>query len=75
MLRKNGQLDQLKFERETVQDRLQNNWRANTNKNKEALTFTQLIKEEKVNKAVKILEKPNKGGVLPLSDETFEILQ
>ena len=75
LLWKNGQLDQLKFERKTVQDRLQNNWRVNTNKNKEALTFTQLIKEEKVNKAIKILEKPNKGGVLPLSDETFEILQ
>ena len=28
----------------------------------------------KVNKAIKILEKANKGGILSLSDETFEIL-
>ena len=41
----------------------------------EELTFVRLIEEEKVNKAIKILEKPNKGGILPLSDETIEILQ
>ena len=29
----------------------------------------------KVNKALKILERTNRGGILPLTDETFEILQ
>ena len=72
---KNGQLDQLMFEGKTIQDRLQNNDRTTTNKNKEALTFARLIEEGKVNKAIKILEKGNTGGILPLSDETFEILQ
>ena len=60
------------FERKTILDRLQNNDRVTTNKN-EALTFARLIEEGKVNKAIQILEKPKKGGILPLSDETFEI--
>ena len=72
---KNGQLDQLMFEGKTIQDRLQNNDRVTASNNKEALTFAQLIEEGKVNKAIKISEKANKGGILPLSDETFEILQ
>ena len=71
----NGQPDQLMSEGKTIQDRLQNNDRATTNKNKEALIFAQVIEEGKVNKAIKILEKGNTGGILPLSDETFEILQ
>ena len=71
---KNGQLDQLMFEGKTIQDRLQNNNRATTNTNKEALSFTRLIEAGKVNKATKILKKANKGRILPFSDETFEIL-
>ena len=63
------------FEGKTVQDRLQNNDRVTANKNKEALTFVRLIEKGKVNKAIKILEKANKGGILPLSYDTFEILQ
>ena len=58
-----------------IQDRLQNNDRVTTNNNKEALTFVRLIEEGKINKAIKILEKPNKGGIRPLSDEMFEMLQ
>ena len=46
----NGQPDQLMSEGKTIQDRLQNNDRATTNKNKEALIFAQLIEEGKVNK-------------------------
>ena len=53
----------------------QNNDRVTTNSNKEALTSARLIEEGKVNKAIKILEKANKGGIPPLSDETVEILQ
>ena len=63
------------FEGKTIQDRLQNNDRTTTNKNKEALTFARLTEEGKVNKAIKILEKANTGGILPLNNETFEILQ
>ena len=63
------------FEGKTIQDRLQNIDRVTTNNNKEVLTFAWLIKEGKVNKAIKILEKANRGWILPLSDETFEILQ
>ena len=69
-LSKNGQLDQLMFERKTIQDTLKSNVWVTTNNNKEALTFSRLIKEGKVNKAIKILEKANTGGILPLSDET-----
>ena len=63
------------FEGKIIQDRIKNNDRVTTNKNKETLTFALLIEEGKVNKAIKILEKANKRGILPLSDETFEILQ
>ena len=75
LLWKNGQLDHLMFEGKTIQDRLQNNGRVTTNKGNKSLTFAQLIEEGKDNKEMKILEKANKGGILPLSDETFEILQ
>ena len=63
------------FEGKTIQNRLQNNDRVTTNNNKEVLTFARLIEEGQVIKAIKILEKGNWGGILPLSDETFEILQ
>ena len=46
---KNGQLDQLVFEEKTIQYRLQNNDRATTNKNEEALNFTRLIEKGNVN--------------------------
>ena len=72
---KNGQLDQLVFEEKTIQYRLQNNDRATANKNEEALNFTRLIEQGNVNNTTKILEKANKVGILPLSNETFEILQ
>ena len=44
-----------------IQDRVQNNGRVATNKNKKALTFSRLLEEGKVNKAIQILEKANKG--------------
>ena len=66
---------QLIFEKKTIQDRLQNDDRVTTNKKKQGgFTFVRFIEEGKVNKAIKILEKPNKEGILPLSDDTFEIL-
>ena len=68
----NGQPDQLMSEGKTIQDRLQNNDRATTNKNKEALTFARLIDEGKVNKAIKFLEKTNNGGFLPFSVEMLQ---
>ena len=72
---KNWQLDQLVFEEKTIQYRLQNNDRATANKNEETLNFTRLIEQGNVNNTTKILEKANKVGILPLSNETFEILQ
>ena len=68
----NGQPDQLMSEGKTIQDRLQNNDRATTNKNKEALTFARLIEEGKVNKVIKFLEKTNNGGFLPFSVEMLQ---
>ena len=72
---KNEHLDQLMFEGKTIQDRLQNSHRVTANNSKEALTFERLIEEEKVNTKIQILEKANKGGILPLGDETLERLQ
>ena len=63
------------FERKTIQDRLQNIDGVTTSNNKEALFFARLIEEGKVNKTRKTFEKANKRGILPHSDETFEILQ
>ena len=63
------------FEGKTIQGRPQNNDRVTTNNNKEALISARPIEEGKVNKAIKIIAKANKGGILPLSDETIKILQ
>ena len=38
-------------------------------------TFARLIEKGKVNKTIKILKKSKKGGIQPLSDKTFDILQ
>ena len=32
------------------------------------------MEDGKVNKALKLLESSNKGGILPLTEETFEVL-
>ena len=32
------------------------------------------MEDEKVNKALKLLESSNKGGILPLTKETFEVI-
>ena len=32
------------------------------------------MEDGKVNKAIKLLESSNKGGILPLTEETFEVL-
>ena len=63
------------FKRKTIQDRLQNIDGVTISNNKEALFFARVIEEGKVNKTRKTFEKANKGKILPLSDETFEILQ
>ena len=49
------------FEGKTIQDRPQNIDRVATKNSKEALTFGRIIEEGKVNKAIKILEKANRG--------------
>ena len=63
------------FKRKTIQDRLQNIDGVTISNNKEALFFARVIEEGKVNKTRKTVEKANKGKILSLSDETFEILQ
>ena len=75
LLWKNEHLDQLMFEGKTIQDRLQNSHRVTSNNSKEALTFERLIEEGKVNTTIQILEKANKGRILPLGDETLDRLQ
>ena len=58
-----------------MQGRLWNTNRVSTNKNKEVIIFARLVEEGKVNKVIKFWKISNKGWILPLSDETFEILK
>ena len=72
---KNRQIDHLMFEGKAIEERLWNTNRVSTNKRKEVTTFARLIEKGKVNKAIIILEKSKEGGIQPLSDKTFDILQ
>ena len=72
---KDGQIGKLLFEGKTIQERLYDDKHKIFYENRKAELFARYMEEGKVNKALKILERTNREGILPLTDETFEILQ
>ena len=64
-----AQLEKLLVEGKTIQERLFKDSTKN-----QSSEFAQFMEVGKVNKALKLLESSNKGGPLPLTEETFEML-
>ena len=71
---KDGQIEKLLFESNTIQERLFKGNRKNQSPDRKATLFAQLMEDGKVKKALKLLESLNKRGILPLTEETFEVL-
>ena len=64
-----AQIEKLLVEGKTIQERLFKDSTKN-----QSSEFAQFMEVGKVNKALKLLESSNKGGPLPLTEETFEML-
>ena len=71
---KDGQAEKLLVEGKTIQERLFQDSAKNQSSDRKATLFAQFMEDGKVNKALKLLESSNKGGILPLTEETFEVL-
>ena len=71
---KDGQIEKLLFESNTIQERLFKGNRKNQSPDRKATLLAQFMEDGKVNKALKLLESLNKRGILPLTEETFEVL-
>ena len=46
----------------------------NRSSDRKATLFARFMEDGKVNKDLKLLESSNKGGIQPLTEETFEVL-
>ena len=71
---KDGQIEKLLVEDKIIQERLFKNNAKNQSSDRNATLFTRFMEDGKVNKSLKLLESSNKGGILPLIEETFEVL-
>ena len=71
---KDGQIEKLLVEGKTIQERLFKDNVKNQSSNRKATLFARFMENGKVNKALKLLENSEKGGILPLTEETFEML-
>ena len=69
MLWKVGDFDSIMCEARTIQEMLQTNVKQHTQEHS-VKTFAKLMFEGKVNAEMKLLDKQNGGGVLPLTKET-----
>ena len=58
----------------TIQKRLFKDNVKNQSSDRKATLFAQFMQDGKVKKAIKLLENSNKGSILPLIYETFEVL-
>ena len=70
---KDGQIEKLLVEGKTIQERLFKDNVKNQSSDRKATLFARFMENGKVNKALKLLES-SKGGILPLTEETFEML-
>ena len=71
---KDGQIEKLLVEGKTIQERLFKDNVKNQSSDRKATLFARFMENGKVNKALKLLESSKKGGILPLTEETFEML-
>ena len=68
---KDGQIEKLLVEGKTIQERLFKDNVKNQSSDRKATLFARFMENGKVNKALKLLESSKKGGIPPLTDETF----
>ena len=61
-------------EGKTIQERLFKDSAKSQSSDRKATLFARFMEDGKVSKALKLLESSNKGGILPLTEETFEVL-
>ena len=71
---KDGHIEKLLVEGKTIQERLFKDSTKNQSSGRKANLFARFMEDGKVNKALKLLESSNKGGILSLTEETFEVL-
>ena len=69
-----GQIEKLLIESKTIQERLFKDNVKNQSSNRKTTLFARFMENGKVNKALKLLESSEKGRILPLTEETFEML-
>ena len=68
------EIEKLLVEGKTIQERLFKDSTKNQSSERKATLFARFMVDGKVSKALNLLESSNKGGILPLTDETFEVL-
>ena len=68
---KDGQIEKLLVKGKTIQERLFKDSAKNQSSDRNATLFARFMEDGKVSKA---LESSNKLGILPLTEETFEVL-
>ena len=71
---RDGQIEKVLVEGKTIQERLFKDNVKNQSSDRKATLFARFMENGKVNKALKLLESSKKGGILPLTEETFEML-
>ena len=71
---KDGQIEKLLVEGKTIQERPFTDSAKNQSSDRKATLFARFMEDGKINKDLKLLESSNKGGILPLTEETFELL-
>ena len=71
---KDEQIEKLLVEGKTIQERLFKDSAKKKSSDRKATLFVRFMEDGKVSKALKLLESSNKGGILPLTEETFEVL-
>ena len=72
--RKDGQIEKLLVEGKTIQEMQFKDSAKNQSSDRKATLFARFMEDGKVSKTLKLLESSNKGGILPLTEETFEVL-
>ena len=71
---KDGQIGKLLVKGKTIQGRLFKDNVKNQSSDRKATLLARFMENGKVNKALKFLESSKNGGILTLTEETFEML-
>ena len=71
---KDAQIEKLLVEGKAIQEILFKGSTKNQSPDRKATLFARFMEDGKVNKALKLLESSNKEGMMPLTEETFEVL-